>query len=75
MKRLITLIFAFVVLISFWLFQHDQPEDQYLRNIKGLTSMKLEGPEKSAFRDALMTMNPVTGEIPTKNIRDTLHRI
>lgn len=45
------------------------PEETYLGNISNLNIGKLDGPEKSVFRDVLMTMNPKTGEIPIENVR------
>lgn len=73
MKRIIipaaiATVFAFAVLFK----SNQAPEEIYLSNISKRQPLKLDGPEKSAFRDALMTMNPETGEIPTKNIQKTI---
>ncbi len=47
-------------------------EKLYLNNISELNVDKLDGPEKSVFRDVLMTMDPQTGEIPIENLRGTI---
>lgn len=43
-------------------------EKDYLENISNLKVSKLDGPEKAAYRDIIMTMNPKTGEIPNQNV-------
>ena len=46
--------------------------DIYLKHISKIGRTELKGPDKSTFRDAIMTMNPSTGEINRENIRDFL---
>ncbi len=46
----------------------ERNERRYLNHISSIQPTKLDGHEKSAFRDALMTLNPATGEIPVENI-------
>ncbi|NQZ77641.1 MAG: hypothetical protein HRT61_16295, partial [Ekhidna sp.] len=50
-------------------------EATYLSYIKERSPNKLEGPEKSVFREALMTMDPRTGEIPTEKRRQVIRSI
>lgn len=73
MKRIIipvaiATIFAFTVLLK----SNQSRERTYLLNISKHNRYKLDGPEKSAFRDVLMTMNPITGEIPVGNLRSVV---
>ncbi|WP_425389646.1 T9SS type A sorting domain-containing protein [Ekhidna sp.] len=70
MKKVITpTLVVFVTLGAWFGFQKDA-KNQYLQNIKRLQVGKLDGPEKSAYRDIIMTMDPKTGKIPRKNIRE-----
>lgn len=67
-KFIIAAIVLLGLLVSTLKIQNDSnAEKLYLRNIAELNIGKLDGPEKSVFRDVLMTMNPKTGEIPSEN--------
>ncbi|MEO9872385.1 T9SS type A sorting domain-containing protein [Ekhidna sp.] len=61
-------IIAFLIVLD----KGKSQEEIYLKNIAELGITKLDGPEKSTFRDVLMTMNPKTGEIPVENVRQTI---
>ncbi len=70
MKKLVIRLASVAVLgIMVMLLFRRSDENRYLRQIRAIQPMELEGPEKSAFRDALMTMNPKTGEISAENVR------
>ncbi|SNS45650.1 Por secretion system C-terminal sorting domain-containing protein [Ekhidna lutea] len=76
MKRLIISAGIITIFVFAALFRtHQSAEETYLKNISKHHRHELDGPEKSAFRDALMTMNPITGEIPTKNIKETIRNV
>lgn len=69
-NQILSLLAASAVILLAITLNTEGAEEQYLKNIHELGINKLDGPEKSAFRDALMTMNPETGEIPVENIRN-----
>lgn len=71
-KYLIAAIGVAFIAATALMIQRESPEDIYLKNIKNLNVTKLDGPEKSVFRDVVMTMNPSTGEIPVKNLRSEI---
>ncbi|WP_370088349.1 T9SS type A sorting domain-containing protein [Ekhidna sp.] len=72
MKKITLPIAVALILIAISITQKSDKESVYLKNISKLNVSKLDGPEKSTFRDVLMTMNPKTGEIPIRNIQQTI---
>ncbi|WP_420317246.1 T9SS type A sorting domain-containing protein [Ekhidna sp.] len=74
MKNYILTIFGIAVLsaISILLIETPSEESLYLENIKSLGITKLDGPEKSAYRDVIMTMDPKTGKVPRKNLHHAI---
>jgi hypothetical protein len=72
MKKALVLTFA-VLVSGFFFLKSPAKEEKYLNNIKKITTgLALKGPDKSTFRDVLMTMNPKTGEIPKSNVRQVI---
>lgn len=66
-----TLLLLVIISIFSMVFFHKSPEEVYLSHIKkSFRGVELDGPEKSAFRDGLMTRNPVTGKINHENIQN-----
>ena len=76
MKNYILTIFGIAVLsaISILLIETPSEESLYLENIKGLGITKLDGPEKSVYRDIIMTMDPKTGKVPQKNLHQAIQQ-
>ena len=73
MKKIILLAATLLFLIAVIpVFLKNDSEKNYLKNIANLQVSNLDGPEKSVFRDVLMTMNPETGKIPDKNIQQVI---
>ena len=74
MKKLTLAAFAVlsICLLSYQYNQIKTPETAYLDHISNITSAHLDGPEKSVFRDVLMTMDPKTGEIPIEHLRSAI---
>ncbi|WP_436514478.1 T9SS type A sorting domain-containing protein [Ekhidna sp. To15] len=74
MKKLFPAVISLSIVVgAMFILQNDQSEEKsYLNHISELKINKLDGPEKSVFRDVLMTMNPQTGEIPIENLRGAI---
>lgn len=72
MKKAYLLILPIIV-AGVFLIKTKNKEDKYLNNIKKISQgLELKGPDKSTFRDVLMTMNPKTGEIPRSHVRQVI---
>lgn len=74
MRRIFTVSCAALLTGFFiWRTTSKSTERIYLDNIKSVAhGLELNGPDKSTFRDVLMTMNPKTGEIPKSNVRQAI---
>lgn len=70
MKRIVFLATAIGLIL--YLSNNSESENNYLKNIAKIQPKRLDGPEKSVFRDVVMTMNPQTGKIPLENLRNVI---
>lgn len=71
---------AFLVVLGCLWFAVTHPsatdsKQRYLEHIHQLAQQNLEGPAKAKFRDALMTMNPATGEFNPKEIQRSIKHL
>lgn len=56
------MIFCLLGIVAYLLVEHEPQINSYEKNIEAFAQGKLDGPDKAKFRDALMTMNPITGD-------------
>ncbi len=69
MKKIAFSLVALSIVAITVLFVADNRDKDYINHVKDLqSSIPLDGPGKSYFRDLMMTMNSETGKVPKQNI-------
>jgi hypothetical protein len=71
-NQLLTIFLTLICLLGIvYLNFPESEESKYLKNIQNIShSQQLDGPEKSVFRDVLMTMDPNSGSINHQNVKE-----